>query len=135
MHKYTFSSYHIKQTYIMYTFLAFFLKSHSNNLKSIIKKCIYILDGSKNGSCSTTGFYVAISILSILLAIVVVVVFLQKLTNNKTIKRWRRSKSQTYSHDDTQNYSNYDVCDEMHQYSTMDSTKQEYYQNTIKPNQ
>nr|XP_022308883.1 multiple epidermal growth factor-like domains protein 10 [Crassostrea virginica] len=92
---------------------------------------------SKNGSCSTTGFYVVISMLSILLAIAVVVVFLQNFTNTKTIKSWRRSKSQTFSHDDTQNYSNYAVCDEMHQYSTMDSTKQdsEYYQNTIKSNQ
>lgn len=75
--------------------------------------------------------------LSILLAVAVVVVFLQNFTNTNTIKSWRRSKSQTFSHDDTQNYSNYAVCEEMHQYSTMDPTKEdsEYYENTIKSNQ
>lgn len=73
---------------------------------------------------------------SILLAIAVVVIFLQNFTETKTFVSWRRSKSQTCSRNDPQNYSNFNTFEEMHQYATMDSTQQDsYYQNTLKQNQ
>ena len=99
----------------------------------------FLLDKSNNISGSTTGLYVLMSVLSILLAIAVLVIlsFLQNFTNTQTIISWRRSRFQTRSHNDTQNYSNFTISEEMHQYSTMDFAKQdhEYYQNTIKSNQ
>lgn len=73
---------------------------------------------------------------SILLAIAVVVIFVQNFTETKTLVSWRRSKSQTGSRNDPQNYCNFNTFEEMHQYATMDSTQQDsYYQNTLKPNQ
>ena len=72
---------------------------------------------------------------SILLAMAAVVIFLQNFTETKTLVSWRRSKSQTGSRNDPQNYCNFNTFEEMHQYATMDSTPDSYYQNNVKPNQ
>lgn len=81
---------------------------------------------------SKTGLYVATTILSILLAVAVGVIFLQNNPKTKTKMRWGRQSSKTYDNNLPQNYSYFTALEEMHQYSTMDSTKQDSpYQNTL----
>lgn len=80
--------------------------------------------------------YVVKSVLSILLAIVVGVIFLQNFANTKTILSWRRSKFQICFRNDPQSFNNFTAFEEMSQYSTSDFTQQDsYYQNTLKSNQ
>lgn len=94
---------------------------------------LFFLD--KCNTDSKTGLYVAVVTQSILLAIALLIIFLQNLTGTKTLVSWRRSKSQTCPRNDPQKYSNFNAFEEMHQYATMDSTPDSYYQNTVKPNQ
>ena len=105
---------------------------HSPSQIVIFKKDnLSFLDKKNSDSGSTTGLYVVISVISLLLAIAVVVILFQKFTYTKTMISWRQSASKTCSYYDPQNYGNPTVFEEMHQYSTMDYTKQDSdYQNT-----